>query len=77
MTVCFYKDSVKTLYILSSQTGFNGTFLELDFVKSVPMETEGPIGKPRFPPQLILFLCCRTSDMAQLWVVLSASCSQP
>lgn len=41
------------------------------------METEGTIGKPRFPLQLILFLGCRTSDMAQLSAVLSASCSRP
>lgn len=76
------KVPTKTLYVLNPQTGFNGTFLriqcvlELNFVKSVPMKPEGTTGKPTFPLQLILFLCCRTSDMAQLSVVLSGSCSQ-
>lgn len=40
------------------------------------MTTEETIGKSTFPLQLILFLSYRTSDMAQLSVVLSGSCSQ-
>lgn len=77
---CVVERSMKTLYIFHSQTGFSGTFLRshlfLNWALTSPMTTEETIGKSTFPLQLILFLSYRTSDMAQLSVVLSGSCSQ-